>query len=223
MARDVGAGAANRQGGRRPQLAGLQVLQIDHLARGVGDRVVRPRGDLVLAAVFRPDMTAAFGRDLKTEARVGNHVDPGGWGGAAGLKDRHVLSPIQVKAARAVEELERGQRRRRRRCCLGRSRNRNRGRAGCGLDRWRRRQSLQLGGKIASVCHKNGARHRDQVFPRTGVKQVRPQGVDRAVGRRVDARGPGTGPRGAHGAFYGDLQVLHIGRGPVVQNDKVNR
>src|SRR5439155_12849692 len=69
---------ADRQRGRAPELAGLVIPDIDRLARRVTHRVVGPRGELMLAAVYRPRVAGAGLGHLEAEARIGDHVDTGG-------------------------------------------------------------------------------------------------------------------------------------------------
>ena len=109
VSRDIGAGPPDWQGCRGPDLIGVKVVQINRLANRVSHRIVRPRRDLIFAAVFRPDMARSFGRDLKSEIRVGNDVDPGCRGGFAVPQDRHIFAPLIGEAAGAVKELQRGQ------------------------------------------------------------------------------------------------------------------
>jgi hypothetical protein len=47
--------------------------------------------------------------------------------------------------------------------------------------------------------------------------------VNGAADRGADAGAPRARPRGADGAVDGNLQVLHIRRGPVVQHHQINR
>ena len=63
-------------GGQAQKLAGLHVLQQVMLMCWVLYRVIAPRGDLVLAAVGGPGVTAASLRHLKAKRWVGNHVHP---------------------------------------------------------------------------------------------------------------------------------------------------
>ena len=106
--RHIGGGVvADRQRRRTPQVAGIVVAQIEHLARAIADRIVRPRRELVLAAVDRPGEAAAFGRHLKAEGGIGDDIDPGRRRGLARAEDRHIFPPVFGEAAKPVEELER--------------------------------------------------------------------------------------------------------------------
>ena len=53
------------------------VPDIEGLTWGVADRIIRPGGELVLAAVARPGVATAFGRGLEAEGRIRDDVDPG--------------------------------------------------------------------------------------------------------------------------------------------------
>ena len=104
---DIGRGlVTDRQGRRSPQLAGVLVAQIDDLARPVGDRVVRPGRELVLAAVERPGVAAALDRDLEAERGVGDDIDPRRRRRPPGAEDRHILPSVLGESAEPVEELE---------------------------------------------------------------------------------------------------------------------
>src|SRR5688572_1439025 len=76
MAGDIGCAVADRLRGRRPKVATLLVPNKDRFARRIDDGIVRPRRQLVLAAVFAPGVTAALRRDLETKARIRDDVDP---------------------------------------------------------------------------------------------------------------------------------------------------
>src|SRR4029434_4107186 len=95
---------ANRLGGRRPQVARLLVAQVIGFASTSGDRIVRPRCELVLAAADCPGVTAAIGSDLKAEGRVRDDVDP--WRGRrlTRTKDRHILGSVGGEGTKTVEE-----------------------------------------------------------------------------------------------------------------------
>src|SRR5580693_6163797 len=84
---------ADRQRGRAPQIAGIVVAQIEHLARAIADRIVRPGRQLVLAAVDRPGEAAAFRRYLEAEIRIGDDIDPGCGRGLPWPEDRDILAP----------------------------------------------------------------------------------------------------------------------------------
>ena len=60
---------ADRQHRWAPQLATVFIAHVYRLARRIADRVIRPRGELVLTAVERPGVTRARLRDLKAEGR----------------------------------------------------------------------------------------------------------------------------------------------------------
>ena len=60
-----------------PHRKGLAVLQQEPFGRGVGHGIIRPRGELVQAAVHRPGVAATGFRNLGAKSRVGQHIDPG--------------------------------------------------------------------------------------------------------------------------------------------------
>ena len=100
MPRHIGGGVvADRQRRRAPQVAGVVVAQIEHLARTIADRIVRPGRELVLAAVDRPGVAAAFGRHLKAEVGIGDDVDPGRRRRLAGAEDRRHI-PARLRRSR---------------------------------------------------------------------------------------------------------------------------
>src|SRR6476660_7965280 len=79
VSHDVAAGlVADRQRRWAPQIAGVNVANVEGFARPVGNRIVRPRSEAVLAAVEGPGSSRAFRRHLKPEAGVGDNVDPRG-------------------------------------------------------------------------------------------------------------------------------------------------
>src|SRR3990172_10822523 len=104
---DVGPGLLpNRQRRWAPQLATLLVPDVDRLARGVAHRIVRPRGELVFAAVDRPCVPRTRFGDLEAEARIRDHIHPGGRRALSLAKERHVFPSLRREPAEAVEELE---------------------------------------------------------------------------------------------------------------------
>src|SRR6188474_1402464 len=97
---------ANRQRGRAPELARVFVTQVDGFTGPIGHRIVRPGRDLVVAAVFRPGVSAALDRSLEAEAAIGDNIDPGGGRRPPGAECRHVLTAIPRKSPESIEELE---------------------------------------------------------------------------------------------------------------------
>ena len=67
---------ADGRRGRAPQVTRFVVAQIEGFAASVADGIVRPRGELVLAAVDGPGVAAALGSRLEPESRIGDDVDP---------------------------------------------------------------------------------------------------------------------------------------------------
>src|SRR5688572_24766120 len=102
---------ADWQGRRAPQGTRLVVVHIKRFARTIGDRIVRPGGELVLAAIHGPGGAAAFGRHLKAEGGVGYDVYPGGRRRLTRVEDRYISPPVFGEAAEPVEELKIRQRR----------------------------------------------------------------------------------------------------------------
>ena len=88
-----------------PEIPGLFVPEIEGLARPVGDRVVGPWGQLMLAAVHRPGVAAALSGYLEAEAGIGHHVDPWGRGRLARPEDGHIFSAPFGEAPQPVEVL----------------------------------------------------------------------------------------------------------------------
>ena len=87
---------------------GLLVPKIEGLARPIGDWIVGPRRQLMLAAVHRPGVTAALRGHLETEAGIGDHVDPRGGRRLARAEDRHIFAAALGEATQAIEELHAG-------------------------------------------------------------------------------------------------------------------
>ncbi len=106
VARGVAAGIAERAGRRREHRAGSVVADVEGLAGRVGGGIVRPRSQLVVAAVLGPGIAAAGGRDLKAEAFVGDDVDPGRRGAGAGVEGDDIFAAVAGEAAGAIEELQ---------------------------------------------------------------------------------------------------------------------
>ena len=106
MPRNVGRlRVANGKRGRTPEIASFVVSDVEGFARRVADRIVGPRGKLVLVAIGGPGVAAAFGRRLEAERRIGDHVDPWRRSRLAGAEHRHIFLAAHRKSAQAVEEL----------------------------------------------------------------------------------------------------------------------
>src|SRR5262245_36220554 len=99
---------SDRQQRGGPQPARVLVADIQDFARWIGDRIVRPRRQLVLAAVAAPGVAGTGFRQLEPEGGVRNHVDPRGGRPLALAQDRDVFAAVVDEAAQAVEELQRG-------------------------------------------------------------------------------------------------------------------
>ena len=84
---DISRGfVANGKRSRAPQFAGIIITQIERFAWTVGNGIVRPRRDLVFAAVDGPRLAASLSRGLKAKGRIGDDVDPRRGRGLAGAK-----------------------------------------------------------------------------------------------------------------------------------------
>ena len=103
------AGHRARRG--RPRLSGLVVADEERLGRGVGHGVVREGREAVLAAVLRPGVGRARGRDHRPERGVGDDVGPGQGRLLVAFEDDHVVAPVVGEAAHAVGQGERRHRR----------------------------------------------------------------------------------------------------------------
>src|SRR4030095_10105988 len=95
MPDDVGRGLfTDRERRRPPQIPGLVVPDVDDLARRIADRIVRPGGELILAAIDRPRVPRTRLGDLEAEVPICDHVDPRRRGPPPLLEDRDVLASI---------------------------------------------------------------------------------------------------------------------------------
>ena len=97
---------AHRLGGGAPDFAAGLVGEIDDFARPVADGIVRPRGQLVFAAVDRPSVAAAFRRDLKAKGRIGYDIDPGGGRRISARQNDNIFPGIFGKPAMAIEKFK---------------------------------------------------------------------------------------------------------------------
>ena len=207
----------DRQRGRSPDLAAVLVAQEYRLARGIGHGIVRPGRKLVFAAVDRPGIAAALGRDLKTETRVGDHVHPRRRRRLPGAENRHILPSIRCKSAESVEELEA---RRRglgwRRACL-RQASRPSRRRRC---RARIPNAVELVRQAAAASGQHHPGHGRKQGAGLARDQIGAQHEDRAA-RPVRAD-PQAGLAGPHHGLERGLKVLNIGRRPFVQDHQID-
>ena len=97
--------ARDRREGRKRLPAGM-IEDVNRFARPVGDRIVRPRRQLEIAAVATPGEGRAFGGGVESEGPVGYHVDPGMRRGALAAKPDDIVATIPVEPAEAVPRLE---------------------------------------------------------------------------------------------------------------------
>ena len=96
----------NWRGGRTPDLAAFQVLEIDRLIGLIGYRIVRPSIDLVLLAIAGPTKACAFRRNLKAKIAIGDDVDPRRGSFFTPRQGYHIFPAIMAEAAHTVEELQ---------------------------------------------------------------------------------------------------------------------
>ena len=99
---------ADRQRGWTPQFAGVIIPDVEHLARRIGHRIVRPGGEQVHLAVDGPGTPRSRFRDQTPEARIGNHVDPRGRRPLPGAEHGPIFAAVRREAPEPVEELELG-------------------------------------------------------------------------------------------------------------------
>src|SRR5688500_1860553 len=94
MPGDIASGlVADRPCGRAPEIPGSVVGNIERLALRIGDRIVRPRSEMVLLAVDRPRRAASFRADLKAETRIGDNIDPRSRRRLTRTEHRYIFSP----------------------------------------------------------------------------------------------------------------------------------
>ena len=98
----AGTALACRQRRGGPDRRGFLVAQIQRFAGTVGQRVVVPRRQAILAAVQRPAETQAGLADDAAEALIGQHVAPGGRGALIRLEVNQVVAAIGAEAANTV-------------------------------------------------------------------------------------------------------------------------
>ena len=215
VAGHVPSGPRQRAGCGRKDRARVVVADQEGLGCAVRDRVVGPGGQAVFAAVFGPGAARAGGRDVKAEAVIGDHVDPGRGGGPALVQDHHVFAPVAGKAAGAVEELQRL------------------GQAGRGVGPgWRAVRHAGHAGGLGGRCSHRGhligqwpvARDQhnacggEQQRGDLGRQQVAAKGMDLTARRIGLCPRTGTAQRGLDGR----LQALDIGRRVFVQDHHVH-
>ncbi len=102
VSNQIGCRCTTRQRRRRPHLGRFFVAQIDRFARRIGDRIVRPGRQAVLAAVASPGIARAGLGHHETEIRIGNHIDPRRGRLLAWLEVDHVLAPSALNPPRPL-------------------------------------------------------------------------------------------------------------------------
>ncbi len=215
--RQIGGGlVADRQRCGAPQVAGILVANIEGLARPVGDRVVGPGRQLMFLAVGRPGVAAALSGDLEAEAGIGDDIDPGRRGRLAGAEYGDVFAAILAEAADAVEEFQP-------RLGPGDLQLGDRVAApGYGaIGRLGFRRPLQLVEQAAAFPDQDDAGDGDEQGLGLGRNHIGAQHED-VAGRAflADLRPRLAGP---HQGFQGDLQVLDIGDGALVEDHQIHR
>ena len=108
VADQTGSLAAGWHGCGRPDQAGLLIAQVERFARQIGQWVVAPGSQPVLAAVFSPGATRSGFRDQKTKLRIGNHVDPRVRRVLPRLEINDVFFPVGAETAQAVVHQQAG-------------------------------------------------------------------------------------------------------------------
>ena len=208
---------ANGQRRRTPQLSRVVIANVEHLARRIAHRIVRPGGEEVLLAVDGPRAAGPRLGDEASEVRVGDHVDPGRRRPLSRAEDGHVLAAVGVEAAEAVEELE----------VPVRLRN-----LGSGRHRWRDRAEDADRAGIGTVCPRDllgegaaPARERNtggsfEAFALRGRHRVRPE----CEHLPLRLRPPGARHRLARldEGFDQGLQILHVGGRAFVQDHEID-
>ena len=97
---------ADWQRGRSPQLAGVEILDVEHFAGTIADAIVGPLRNLMLLAVDCPRVSSALDRDLESERRICDHVDPRRRRPLALAENRQVLTAVRGKSAEPVEKFD---------------------------------------------------------------------------------------------------------------------
>jgi len=170
----------------------------------------------VLAAVERPGEAAAVGRHLKSEARIGDDVDPGCGRGLPGRENRHVFAALRVETSESVEVFEIAAR------CPTRRR--------LGPGNASRRQCDGHDGlRVRSSWSEILPRRATSTTRATAESKLRLCAEMRSVRsnehRAARAMGRGGRPRLGHPrlGFQGVLQVLDVGGSPIIEDHQINR
>ena len=166
----------------------------------------------MLAAVDRPGEAAAFGRHLKSEARIGDDVDPGRGSRLAGAEGDDIFPALLRKSADPVEKLES-------RPAAG----------GCGSG-WKalrcraRRTDRLLDALSCSASPPPSPVSRTRATDASNADVSAGRGR-RAAGRPVRPRPPPTpeaAPGGCARCLERGLQVLKVGGSAFVEDDEVH-
>ena len=208
----------DRAGHRGQHVPGRLVADVDDLAQRLGDRVVAPRGDLVVAAVAPPRVPGAGRGRVEPERRVGDDVRPGRRGVPALLENGDVLRAVRGEPAVPVEERHPVGHRRRRDLRRGGPGHAG-GPAGRVVGEGRRGQQGQLRGEVPAAGVEDDAGGGGDRRKRLGGGLVGAEQEDpsRRVGRA------GAGLDRDHEVFEALLQVLGVARRVQVDDDEVDR
>ena len=217
VAGDIGRReVADRQRCRSPKVARVVVPQVERLARTIADRIVRPRRDLIFAAVDRPCVAAALGSRVEAECGIGDDVDPRRRRRLARPQDRHIFSSVSREAAEPVEEFEVGGA-----AAVPASSNGGTVCFGAGLSGADRlHDALELFEQSAALGGKNDPRDGSEKVFRFGRDQVGAQQEDAA--RTALASRQRRRPACPDQGLDRDLKFLDIGGLAIVQDDQID-
>ena len=191
MSGNVSGGVvADGKRGRRPDISTILVAHINGFTGAVADGVVRPRRELVLAAIDRPCVTAALSGDLEAERGIGDDIHPRRGRHLIPVEDGDVFPSILIESADAVEEFELRRRDELRRAHAPRRQTR---RFGGGRDFL---QTFDLLGESATPAHDHHARDRLQEVSHLEQTTSRRAAEIRSLGRHLSRMAIATGLRG---------------------------
>ena len=218
VARDIGQrriGDGRRSGG--PKIVIGEISNINCAPGFIGDGIVRPGRDLVLLAVERPGETGPFRGCLKAEFLVGDHIDPWCGRGLAGADKHDIFAAIGGEPAIPVIVIERkrgeaGRRLRGTAGCAGRGR----GFLGVVIGLHERRQLI---GKASTPCAEIDSGCRAQRPDTFASYHIGSRETDSAQQSALLL----SAIEGVHDLVQRLLQILRIGRCPLVQHHQIDR
>ena len=211
---------ADRQRGRRPRARRCPRRADRHLARPVGDRIVRPGRELVLAAVQRPGIAAALGRHLEAEDGLATTLIQGAgvdWPGPSTVtysRPSRQKPPRPLKNSSAPSAATGG----------GGSGDRHRRPAGAAAAAARRAASAVRSSWSARLPRRPSSTTRATASSRARVSaEIRSARSTKTPPAPLSA--PRCVPRlaGAHQGLERDLQILDVGGAALVQDDEIDR